>query len=98
METCTSKFSNPKERRSHCIEDHKYPADFRYDVENKNVESKRTAGKPKSASFGHGVTRGFFKNRGRGAAWHQQGRGKKKENANEVTMAELEEALPVVDD
>lgn len=48
-------------------------------------------------SFGHGVSRGFVRPRGRGGLWHQgrSSRGKPKEN--EVSMTDLEEALPVVE-
>ncbi|KAG8227802.1 hypothetical protein J437_LFUL006216 [Ladona fulva] len=42
VEDCTSKFSNPRERRDHCIKTHRFPPDFRFDG------SKKTRVKGKS--------------------------------------------------
>lgn len=120
METCQTKFSTTKERRSHCIEAHKFPPDFRYGDKKKpgkpqqkgaKSESSKmdqdshssSASKPaipsaKSIGFGHGASRGFAKGRG-GGHWHQRGRGIKKESGpTEVTMTELGDALPSMDE
>lgn len=35
MEECTSVFATAQERRAHCIQDHKFPHDFRFDVTRK---------------------------------------------------------------
>nr|CAD7395721.1 unnamed protein product [Timema poppensis] len=40
VEACESKFSNTNERRSHCIEIHNYPADFRFDRVPKSKKHK----------------------------------------------------------
>ncbi|XP_053649759.1 zinc finger protein 511 [Cherax quadricarinatus] len=32
LETCSEKFGSPTERKAHCIDNHKFPADFRFDV------------------------------------------------------------------
>ncbi|KAK9504444.1 hypothetical protein O3M35_010772 [Rhynocoris fuscipes] len=42
IENCTVLSKNPEERRSHCIEIHKFPHDFRYDF-------KKTSGKKKKS-------------------------------------------------
>lgn len=105
MESCNFKFSVKKERRSHCIEVHKFPPDFRYDSSKneKRVKkvgvmdpSKITPKPPSSNMFGlkHGSNRGMFRNRGRGG--FQSGNKKSWHTAEnlEVSMADLEEALP----
>ena len=102
METCKTKYKTTKERRSHCIEVHQFPSNFRYDVEKKDhadADSKKDKssppkGKPKSVGFGHGATRGFAKGRGRGG--RRQQISKQTSDEKDVSMAELEEALPTV--
>ena len=79
-----------KERHSHCIEAHKFPSNFRYDVDKKKKTKKDGEDAviksyvPKFASFGQGVARGFVRGRG-------------KRRITEVTMTELELALPAVE-
>lgn len=102
LESCTLRFPTQKERKSHCIEQHKFPSDFRYDPE-------RTAGKPKKKEqpqdhkpatkllgFGHNQSRSFSRSKGFGGHWHQKG-GKQKGAPKEVEMRDLEEALPNIE-
>lgn len=103
MESCGLKFSAKKERRSHCIEVHKFPPDFRYDSSRNGEKKKKNAVidpstiKPKPDNkmfgFGHSSNRGMFRNHGRGGF---QSGNKKIRNTSEnvVSMADLEEALP----
>ncbi|EFX70982.1 hypothetical protein DAPPUDRAFT_309247 [Daphnia pulex] len=106
VESCNLRFSAKNERRSHCIEVHKFPPDFRYDS-SKNGEKKKKLDsankdpsviKPKPASkmfgFGHSSNRGMFRSRGRGG--FHSGNKKSRNTAEdlEVSMADLEEALP----
>ena len=121
METCPIKFSTKKERRSHCIEAHKFPPDFRYGDKKKPGKPQQKEAKPESSrmdedshsssaskpakpsarsiGFGHGASRGFAKGGRGGGHWHQRGRGSKKESGpTEVTMTELGDALPSMDE
>lgn len=96
-----------KERRSHCIEVHKFPPDFRYDSSrnvgkiNKKAVIDPSAIQPnkptsKMFGFGHSANRGMFRNRGRGG--FQSGNKKQRSTSvNELSMADLEEALPSVE-
>lgn len=56
LEECTKLSGNPTERRDHCISEHKFPHDFRFDCyshakknNNKN-ENKKIHGKPKPST------------------------------------------------
>ncbi|XP_071440934.1 protein lethal(2)k10201 [Hetaerina americana] len=40
VEECIVKFSTPEERRSHCIDLHKFPSNFRYDCAKKSKSKK----------------------------------------------------------
>jgi len=90
VEDCDAKYLTMKERHSHCIEAHKFPSNFRYDVDKKKKTKKDGEDAviksyvPKFASFGQGVARGFVRGRG-------------KRRITEVTMTELELALPAVE-
>lgn len=102
LESCPLKFSTQKERKSHCIEQHKFPSDFRYDPE-------RSAGHPKKKEqpqdhkqatkllgFGHNQTRSFAKNKSLSGHWHKKG-AKQQSAPREVEMRDLEEALPKIE-
>lgn len=67
-------FWNSVERKDHCISNHKFPKDFRFDqinfknqkVSNKGMEvdgelepKKVSSNKTASFSFGHNISRGF---------------------------------------
>ena len=104
VESCSIKFSTKKERRSHCIEVHKFPPDFRYDSSKNEERKKKTATDSATAKhvptkmlgFGHSSNRGLFRNR-RGGLHQQWSKNKKSQAKNEeteVSMADLEEALP----
>ncbi|XP_057378620.1 zinc finger protein 511-like [Daphnia carinata] len=102
VESCNLRFSDKKERRSHCIEVHKFPPDFRYDSSKNGEKKKKIVQTDSSAStskpgrmlgFGHTSNRGFFRNRGRGGT-HRSDRKPRSTNEGEVSMADLEDALP----
>lgn len=43
LEDCKEMFGNPQERKEHCIKQHKFPGNFRFDqVSHKNAHSKST--------------------------------------------------------
>jgi hypothetical protein len=48
VEECNSRFATPQDRRSHCIEDHQFPHDFRFDdarrQKSKHCKSKHAKG------------------------------------------------------
>lgn len=102
------KYSSTKERRSHCISVHKFPSNFRYDVEkfSKKISKSHVAGEQKSDSKGKkaagsehcGTDRVVFQNRRGGHCWHRRG-GQVRKPTKDVTlhMSELEEALPSVE-
>jgi len=46
LEECKTKFSTPEERKDHCIKDHKFPANFRFDQ--CHVSPKRSSQKQKA--------------------------------------------------
>jgi hypothetical protein len=41
VEQCTSVFATAEERRAHCIQDHKFPHDFRFDISRKQEAKNR---------------------------------------------------------
>jgi hypothetical protein len=41
VEECASRFATPQDRRSHCIEDHQFPHDFRFDTARKHNTKHR---------------------------------------------------------
>ncbi|XP_046382758.1 zinc finger protein 511 [Ischnura elegans] len=47
VEECTTKFTTPEERRSHCIDFHKFPPNFRYDSAKKGKSKKGQSGNKK---------------------------------------------------
>ncbi|XP_063886035.1 zinc finger protein 511-like isoform X2 [Scylla paramamosain] len=49
LETCQEKFRNPTERKTHCIEAHKFPSNFRFDTSWRKLE--RTNRKNKKADI-----------------------------------------------
>lgn len=97
VEDCGTKYLTTKERHSHCIEVHKFPSNFRYDVDKRKkkadtpdaTKSSKPLSVPKFTSFGQGVTRGFIRGRGRG-------RGNRID-ITEVSMTDLQEALPIIE-
>ncbi|KAG0721148.1 Zinc finger protein 511 [Chionoecetes opilio] len=42
LETCPEKFKNPTERKIHCIEIHKFPANFRFDLSWRKLEKNKS--------------------------------------------------------
>ncbi|XP_063228764.1 zinc finger protein 511 [Bacillus rossius redtenbacheri] len=92
VESCQEKFSDPPSRRSHCVQEHKYPADFRFDaVRTKHGSTPRRHGKSRPAGKGvlgprHGI----------GCEWHTRGRRASRDSPldGEAFAAELRDSLP----
>lgn len=42
LETCPEKFKNPTERKIHCIELHRFPSNFRFDLSWRKLEKKNS--------------------------------------------------------
>lgn len=106
MESCNLKFSSPEERRKHCIEDHKFPPDYRYETSLKHDSKKKpdshttvTSAKyvpDKFHGFGYNSSRAVYRGgRRRGGLQPFDKKSSRQNKAeNEVSMVELEDALP----
>lgn len=98
VENCTQKWQTKKERRSHCIEFHNFPADFRYEAfetSPKKLESKKSESmQKKKVEFRKQV--GPKKHLDCSTLGHrnEQSISEQKSDGNEFVMADLEEALP----
>ncbi|XP_045615789.1 zinc finger protein 511 [Procambarus clarkii] len=44
LETCSEKFNTPAERKTHCIDSHKFPADFRFDMAWRKLGKNKKSG------------------------------------------------------
>ncbi|XP_049837382.1 protein lethal(2)k10201 isoform X5 [Schistocerca gregaria] len=100
VEQCSTLCNNPQERRSHCISQHNFPHDFRFDSTKKQKHTSaagalmetdihptnRSHLKPKTFSFGRGARNS--KN------WFNQGRGRMKSTDIDTVMKDLQDSLP----
>lgn len=100
LESCGQKFQNCQERKEHMINEHKYPANFRFDKRKKikkSVTSDDTKDKstsenkrqfsykvPKDICFGQGAVRSFSNH-------SKHGRGKPKHKNEKDTTVDIEQ-------
>ncbi|KAF4523594.1 hypothetical protein B566_EDAN014568 [Ephemera danica] len=107
VEDCGVKTWNAKERMQHCIEEHNFPKDFRYNEsqskkkgknssKENSMEVEPTSSKPrrKAGKQNPGILGGRGRGRGRGVLnWYQRGSNPSAAGPNDISMKDMEEAL-----
>lgn len=102
LEKCEQMSSDPKERRDHCIRDHKFPHDFRFDKINKNSSGNKNNTKMdveetgSTSQSGHvfEVPKAFHFGHSSVKGFVKPKQKKKSIFESEILMKDLEESLP----